>query len=72
MSAVVVMGEAARVAGYALAGALVLHTDALGVDGAWRRVPDDTGLLVLTAAAADALQDRLPTRPRLLWTVMPT
>lgn len=71
MSRVVVLGEAARVAGFALAGATVLETDVDGADAAWRRLPEDTGLVVLTPAAADELEDRLSSRDRLLWTVMP-
>lgn len=72
MSRVVVMGEAARVTGFLLAGATVVATDEVGADAAWQGLPDDVGLLVLTPAVADALAGRLPHRGRLLWTVLPS
>ncbi|MFP4634418.1 MAG: hypothetical protein ACLFRD_01035 [Nitriliruptoraceae bacterium] len=72
MSRVVALGETSRVEGYALAGVTVLATDRDGVDRAWQRVPDDTGLLVLTPTAAADLEARLASRPGLLWTVIPT
>lgn len=72
MSRVVALGETGRVEGYALAGVTVLTTDRDGVERTWHRVPDDTGLLVLTPSAAEALDERLASHPRLLWTVIPT
>lgn len=72
MSRVVAVGEWARVAGFVLAGVTVLATDRDGPDGAWARLPDDTGLAILTPDAAEALEDRLAERPRVLWTVTPT
>ena len=72
MSRIVVLGESARVAGYVLAGVTVLETDEDGAEAAFDRLPDDTGLVVLTPDAASPLQERLAARPRLLWTVMPT
>lgn len=71
MSRVVVIGESARVLGFALAGATVLETDAVGVDAAWQQLPDDVGLVVLTREAADQLERRLAERAGLLWTVVP-
>jgi vacuolar-type H+-ATPase subunit F/Vma7 len=71
MSTIVALGESARVAGLALAGVAVLETDSLGVDGAWREMPEDAGLLLLTPAAADALADRLRERSALLFCVLP-
>lgn len=71
MSRVVVIGESARVAGYGLAGASILETDTEGAAKAWERLPDDTGLLVLTPTAAAELHDRLDRHGRLLWVVMP-
>ncbi len=71
MSRIVALGESARVAGFALAGVTVLETDADGVAAAWREVPEDTGLLLLTPAAAEALEERLAERGRLLWAVLP-
>lgn len=71
MSGIVAIGESPRVAGFALAGVTVLETDAGGVEAAWRRLPDDTALVLLTPAAAAALGQRLGERARLLWTVLP-
>lgn len=71
MSRIVALGESTRVAGFALAGVTVLETDVDGVDGAWRGLPDDTGLLLLTPAAAEVLRERLAERYRLLWAVLP-
>jgi vacuolar-type H+-ATPase subunit F/Vma7 len=72
MSRIVALGAAARVAGYVLAGVTVLETDEDGPLAAWDRLPDDTGLVVLTPDAADALAERLTHDDRLLWTVLPT
>ncbi len=71
MSGVVALGESARVAGYALAGVLVIPTDGVGAAAAWDDVPDGTGLLVLTPTAAAELADRLARPGRLLWAVLP-
>lgn len=72
MSRVVALGHSTKVGGYTLAGVTVLATDEDGPEAAWQRLPDDTGLVVLDGAAADALRERLASRPRLLWTVMPS
>lgn len=72
MSRVVALGEAARVAGYVLAGVTVIGTDVDGAEAAWQRLPDDTGLVLLTPAAADALADDLSRHEQLLWTVLPS
>lgn len=72
MSRVVALGPSARVAGFSLAGVTVLVTDEDGFLGAWERLPDDTGLLLLTPEATDALKDRLPQRERVLWAQIPT
>lgn len=71
MSSVVALGESARVAGYALAGVVVLATDAAGARAAWGQVPDDVALILLTPAAAAALRTELARPGRLLWAVMP-
>jgi vacuolar-type H+-ATPase subunit F/Vma7 len=72
MSRVVALGPSARVAGFALAGVTVLETDEDGVLGAWGRLPDDTGLLLLTPDAVEALKERLAGRERVLWAQIPT
>jgi vacuolar-type H+-ATPase subunit F/Vma7 len=59
MSRVAVLGAEREVEGYALAGALVLTAatpDA--VRAAWAALPADVALVLLTAAAADALDSR--------------
>jgi vacuolar-type H+-ATPase subunit F/Vma7 len=53
---VAVIGEGPAVAGYALAGALVLPAeDEAAVRACWDRLPPDVVVVVLTAAAARAL-----------------
>ena len=53
---VAAVGAADLVAGFGLAGALVLAAeDTASVLAAWRGLPDDTGVVVLSPAAADAL-----------------
>ncbi|MGC0336058.1 hypothetical protein [Streptomyces sp. SLBN-8D4] len=53
---VAALGERSRVAGLALAGAVVLVADAPDVVlRGWRSLPDDVDLVILTAAAAEAL-----------------
>ncbi|MCB0930801.1 MAG: hypothetical protein KDB71_02740 [Mycobacterium sp.] len=56
MGAVVVIGEPARVGGYALAGAIVMTAE--GADEArraWRDLPASTSLVILTDSTAQAL-----------------
>jgi len=66
------LGEAAKVEGFALAGALVFTADERSdVEAAWDALPDDLGVLILTPAAADVLDARLDERPQLLSVVMP-
>ncbi|MER6622895.1 hypothetical protein [Streptomyces sp. NPDC000931] len=57
MGGVAALGERARVAGLALAGVVVLVADDPGaVRRAWRSLPDDVDLVILTPAAARALE----------------
>ena len=54
------VGEPALVAGYALAGAMVIPAqDRTEVRRAWDDLPADTTLVILTAAAAAELGGRL-------------
>jgi vacuolar-type H+-ATPase subunit F/Vma7 len=58
MSRIAVVGEAPRVDGWALAGAIV--TPAAGeteVRRAWDELPDDVEVVVVTPAAAEVLRD---------------
>lgn len=57
MAGVAALGERARVAGLALAGAVVLVADDPGaVRRAWHSLPDGIDLVILTPAAARALE----------------
>ena len=83
MSRVAVIGEEARVRGFALAGALVFAAeDAAAARAAWRSLPPDVAMAVLTPRAAGWLRDvtgggaaappdGLPRRPGVLPVVMP-
>lgn len=71
MSSIAVLGEAHRVEGFALAGAAVfVAADAGSAREAWARLPDDVAVVVLTPAAANALEDVVQARP--LRVVLPT
>ncbi|MEV0304305.1 hypothetical protein [Streptomyces prasinus] len=57
MGRVAALGERARVAGLALAGAVVLVADdPEAVRRGWRSLPDGVDLVILTSAAAEALE----------------
>ena len=67
------LGEPAAVGSYVLAGAtVVVAEDAEAVRRAWATLPTDTALVVLTAAAAAALDEAARTeRNGLLTIAMP-
>lgn len=70
MARVAVIGEEARVVGFALAGALVLPADdPEAVRAAWRSLDDDVFVVVLTPRARRSLNDETATWP--LMVVMP-
>ncbi len=72
MGRVAVIGEETAVSGYALAGVLVVPAE--GDDeahGAWNSLPDDVGVVILTAAAARALGDARTAKMLPLTVVMP-
>jgi hypothetical protein len=83
MSRMAVIGEEMCVRGFALAGALVFATeDAAGARAAWRSLPPDVVVAVLTPRAAGWLRDvtggaaaspldGVPRRPGVLPVVMP-
>jgi vacuolar-type H+-ATPase subunit F/Vma7 len=53
---VAVLGERIRVQGFGLVGALVVVAEDPGsVRDGWRTLPDDVGVVILTPAAAAAL-----------------
>lgn len=68
-----VIGEAARTEGFSLAGAVVITAeDAEQAQAAWRALPADIAVLVLTQSAAAWLGDTPRSRPGLLLAVMRT
>jgi vacuolar-type H+-ATPase subunit F/Vma7 len=73
MSRTAVIGEAVRTAGFALAGAVVVPAEtAEETRTAWRALPDDVAVLVLTARAAAWLGDLPRSRRDVLVVVMPS
>ena len=72
MGLLVVLGEAARVDGFALGGATVIEAeDAEAVRLAWNALPDEVAVVVLTGNAATALDAGTTPRDRVLRVVMP-
>ncbi len=73
MGCVAVIGEGTAVAGYALAGAVVRAAeDEHAVRAAWRDLPDDIEVVVLTVRAADALGSTRTAAALPLTVVMPS
>ena len=71
MSRAAVIGEATAIQGYALAGALVCPAeDEDEAVAAWRSLPSDVAVLVLTARAASWLREVLGQRRGILPVVM--
>jgi len=73
MSAIVAIGERERVRDLSFAGVSVAAVDdADAVRAAWRALPEDVVLAILTPAAHAALEaEGLDRRDRRLWVVMP-
>ena len=72
MSRAAVIGEAMRVEGYALAGAVVyLAEDADQARAAWRSLPPDIAVVLLTARASAWLGEAPQRRDGVLPVVMP-
>lgn len=72
MARAAVIGEAVRTAGFALAGAVVLAAEnEEEARAAWRSLPADVGVLVLTAGAAAWLGQAPQSRRDVLFVVMP-
>jgi vacuolar-type H+-ATPase subunit F/Vma7 len=72
MARAAVIGESSRVQGYALAGAAVYPAeDEAGVRVAWRSLPADVEVVIVTAKAAAWLGEELTLRPVPLPVVMP-
>ena len=71
MPGAAVIGEELRVQGYALAGALVCPAeDHDGAAAAWRSLPPDIAVAILTPRTAAWLGDELGQRPSVLTVVM--
>ena len=72
MSRAAVIGEAVRVQGYALAGAVVYPAeDGDQARAAWRSLPPDIAVVILTARAAAWLGTMRQGRRGVLTVVMP-
>ena len=72
MSRAAVIGEGVRTAGFALAGAVVVTAETAQEAGAaWRALPADVAVLVLTPRAAAWLGDAPQPRRHMLVVVMP-
>ena len=72
MSRAAVIGEAVRTAGFGLAGAVVATAETPEeTRAAWRALPADVAVLVLTPRAAAWLGDAPAARPDVLVEVMP-
>jgi vacuolar-type H+-ATPase subunit F/Vma7 len=72
MSRAAVIGESVRVEGYALAGAVVYPAEnADQARTAWRTMPPDIAVVVLTARAAAWLGEAPQRRDGVLQVVMP-
>ncbi|WP_127783691.1 V-type ATP synthase subunit F [Rhodococcus sp. X156] len=72
MGRVAVIGQRTACVGYALAGATVLAAeDDAAVRHAWRQLPADVELVLLTAAAAAALAELRPVGRPPLTAVLP-
>jgi vacuolar-type H+-ATPase subunit F/Vma7 len=72
VNAIIVVGEPGRVAGFALAGArTVVAEDEPDLVAAWDALDGDVAMVLLTPAAAAALEGRLAERPDLLVAVLP-
>lgn len=72
MARIAVIGEPLRVYGYRLAGALTCPvSDQADALRAWRELPADVAVVVLTSGAAAWLSGELASRPDVLHAVIP-
>jgi vacuolar-type H+-ATPase subunit F/Vma7 len=72
MARAAVIGEALRIQGFALAGALICPAeDQAAAHAVWRSLPDDVAVVVLTTGAAAWLAGQLAERRGVLTVVMP-
>ena len=72
MARAAVIGEPLRIYGYGLGGALLFPaSDQAAVMRAWRDLPGDVAVVLLTGQAAGWLEGELARRPDVLPVVMP-
>jgi vacuolar-type H+-ATPase subunit F/Vma7 len=73
MSTIAAIGERERLRGFALAGVRVVAADdGAAARAAWRELPAEVGLVILTPTARAALQSETSARrDDRLWVVMP-
>jgi len=72
MARAAVIGDSLRIGGYALAGAIVCPAeDGPQAISAWRGLPGDVTVVVLTESAATWLARELAARPGVLPVVLP-
>jgi vacuolar-type H+-ATPase subunit F/Vma7 len=72
VSRIAVLGEAIRTEAFALAGALVIAADTPdAVRAAWRSLPDDVAVVVVTPQATAALGTTAAARDGLLVVTLP-
>jgi vacuolar-type H+-ATPase subunit F/Vma7 len=71
MSRAVAIGDGRRLAGYALAGALVVPVTPDEAVDAWETLPDDVGLVLLSPEVEAVLAPRLEEREDVVWAVLP-
>jgi vacuolar-type H+-ATPase subunit F/Vma7 len=71
MSGAAAIGDARRLAGFALAG-VVVHpaTDAASSHAVWEALPPDTVLVILSPETCQHLEQRLAERPELVWAAL--
>ena len=72
MTTVLALGDGHELDGFVLAGARVRRTsDPEEVRAAWRELGEDVGLVILSAEAAELLEEELDDRPDVLTAVLP-
>ncbi|MGH7618713.1 MAG: hypothetical protein ACREPM_15945 [Gemmatimonadaceae bacterium] len=72
MSSLVALGERAQVDVFALAGVPAIVADtAADARAAWTALESDVAVVILSAAAHEAIADLLPSRPDVIWTTIP-
>jgi len=72
MSGIAAIGERELVGAFAFAGVDVTVADGAAAGAAWRALPEEVALVILSPAAHAALEaEGLDRRDRRLWVVMP-